>query len=340
VDRNRAAELDETIERMARGESVRNGMASYVATIRQVQELGSPVPPAPHRLAPGRQRLLAEAARLRTESSGRRVRERGFGGAMKLATALIALVLVSGLVFGAGRAMADSLPGDALYGAKLTVEGWRSALTRDAAARAELDLRLAESRMDEVDALLKQSREVNEPIAARVEQQLETALATAAGQADDAAAGTLQQLALAIRQRQQTMEQLAGESPQQAVRQLMQVMERVRTEAHAGASDPAGLRERLRQGTLGAPGGGPGAGPGPGPQPTAEPGAEVGPGPQATGEPGAGPGPESTAEPDAGSGPQQPMMEPGGGLGPGMKATTEAGAGMGKGAGSGGDHKP
>jgi hypothetical protein len=358
VSRHKADELEEVIERMERGESVGDAGHPYLETIQQVRKLAAPVPPPPHNLAPGRQRLLAEAARLRENRTARRQKSRRTSGVMKLGTALIVLVLVSGLVFGAGRAMADSLPGDALYGAKLAVERWQRALTGDATAIAGLDVSLAERRMDEVDALLRQNRTVDEPTASRAQLQLEVAIASAAGAPDESAAGALERLALAIQERQQTMEQLMGASPQQPVQQLLRTMERVREEAHAGAGDPAGLRQRLREGTPSLPptapepGGlqqsgqqepqgpqpgaeqDPGSGPGPGAQPSVEPGSGPGPGAQPSMEPGSGPGPgpQPTVEPGTAPGPgPQPSLEPGSGPGPGPEPSVEPGSGPGPG---------
>ena len=154
-------------------------------------------------------------------------------GMMKLGTALLALVLVVGLTFGASQAAADSLPGEPLYGLKLAAEEARLALTTDPEAQAALNLALAEERLDEIAALLEQGQAVDEVTAERVERQLHAALEAAPAQA-------LEGLAVAIQQRQRTMEQLAGETPDEPLRQIIREMERVRQEAHAGQGEPAG----------------------------------------------------------------------------------------------------
>jgi hypothetical protein len=360
MNRQEAERFEEALQGGTEGEPLEGRLASLVETARQAQGLAGPVPPPPHRLAPGRQRLLAEAARLRAETKERRKEQRWMTGVMKLGTALIALILVSGLVFGAGQVMAGSLPGEPLYNLKLTAEEIRLALTTAPEARADLTLTLAEERIDEVTTLLEQNRPVDDATAARVQQQLEVALETAVQQQNAAAAGTLQQLALAIQQRQRTMEKLMAESPQPPMRQLLRVMEQVREEAHAGAGDPAGLRQRLRYGmpavptVIPSPSHTPVRGepqqtgqPGPqGPQPTVEPGSGPGPGPQPTMEPGGGPGPgpQPTMEPGRGPGPgPQPTMEPGGDGGPGSQPGSKPGGGPGEpvdGPGKNGSQKP
>jgi hypothetical protein len=326
MSRRDAERFERALQQPAKAE-----MTDLVETARRLEALAEPPPSPPHRLAPGRQRLLAEAARHRSAQTKRRKERRKMTGVMRLGTALLALVLVVGLTFGASQAAADSLPGEPPYGLKLAVEEARLSLTSDPDALAALNLALAEERLDEVTALLEQGQAVDEVVATRVEQQLRAALA-APGQA-------LEGLAVAIQQRQRTMEQLAGETPGEPLRQLIREMERVRQEAHAGQGEPQGGQQRQRQGTPADPAAlpdpshtpgpaGPKAtdqpGPGPvGPQPTDQPGTGPGPdpshtpepvGPQPTDQPGPGPmepqpthspspgGPQSTGQPGHGSG--------------------------------------
>ncbi|MFN2166547.1 MAG: DUF5667 domain-containing protein, partial [Anaerolineae bacterium] len=262
-------------------------------------------------------------------------------GVMKLGTALLALVLVVGLTFGASQAAAGSLPGEPLYGLKLAVEETRLALTSDLEAQAALNLVLAEERLDEVTALLEQGQPVGAETTARVEQQLQAAF-------DAAPAHMLEGLAVAIQQRQRTMEQLAGDAPDEPLQQLIREMERVRQEAHAGQGDPQGEQQRLRQGTPADPTvmppgadhtpgpAGPKAtdqpGPGPaGPQPTDQPGTGPGPNPSYTPEPA---GPQPTDQP--GPGPTQ-SPSPGGGDAPGEPHPSQQ---PGHGNGGGGQGQP
>ena len=72
--------------------------------------------------------------------------------AMQVATGgLAAVVAATGVVVGTSR----SLPGDALYGLKRTVEGWQVGLAGGPAAEANALLEQARTRLDEVQALLK-----------------------------------------------------------------------------------------------------------------------------------------------------------------------------------------
>lgn len=168
---------------------------------------------------------------------------------LKLGTLAIAALLVMGLGLGGGHVAADSLPGDPPYGLKLAAEQVRLALAADAGDRADLSLAAAEARMRETTQLLQQNRLVDDDTVARTRQQLEATLQAALCLNDSEAAGSLQRLAVSVRQHQRTLTAAAGEAPEPPVRQLLREMERVRLEAHAGAQDPEGLRIPLRQGT-------------------------------------------------------------------------------------------
>jgi hypothetical protein len=339
MSRQEAERFEEALQRAARGQEVEGRLTPLVGIARQAAALAETPPSPPHKLSPGRQRFLAESARLRAQIYQRKERPRMLG-TVKLTTALVSVVIVFGLLFGVGQAMADSLPGGPLYDLKLTAEEARLAWTTDLQARANLSLAFAERRLDEVMALAEQNRMADEPIVKRVEQQLWAALQAAVQAGDPAAAPLLQRLATAIQQHERTMTQLMErlqDGDHLQLQQIMRLMERVRQEAQTGQDDPAGLRERLRQGTPPVPPEPPDAcctpGPhqtpnqSPGPQATQEPGGPnqqepSGPGPQATQEPGgpnqpepSGPGPQATQEP---GGPNQP--EP---SGPGSQATQE-----------------
>ena len=67
MSRKEAEEFEERLQRVARGETVEEKWAPLLETAQQATLLADPPPPPPHQLRPGRQRLLAEAARLRTE---------------------------------------------------------------------------------------------------------------------------------------------------------------------------------------------------------------------------------------------------------------------------------
>jgi len=238
----------------------------------------------------GRQRFLAEAARLRAEKAPRRQR---LAGVMRLATALAVIAILFGTVLGVKQAVAASLPGQPLYGVKLATERIQLVLTSQPASRAALEQSLVEERLDEIVTLLQRQQAISPAVSSRAMQQLEQALATSAQLQDPAAAQALQQLAEAIQQRQQAMLGAAGESPEPPVRELLREMERVRQEAHAGQGDPAGLRQRLRQGAPAEPTQTPQA-----PAPSQTPGATHT--PQHTGTPDQTPGAGATSQPAGG----------------------------------------
>jgi hypothetical protein len=309
-------------------------MASLLQTARQVASLSQSPPPPPHGLNPGRQRFLAEAARLRAGQVRPQPRR---AWVLRTAVALGAVALLIGLALGAGRAVGDSLPGQPLYGAKLAAEGVRLSLVASAESRSALLQALAEERMDEILALLQEDRAIGATTSDRAVRQLGQALAAAAQLEDEAAAQALHRLSEAIRQRERAMLGAAGESPGPAVRLLLREMERVRQEAHLGEGDPNGLRERLRSGTPAEPTDRPPATPTEGrtrtmtpPEPSRGATAGASPTPNRTGMPSAPPGasatprstggppashtPGSSATPEPPHGPNTP--QPGGTEGP------------------------
>ena len=257
MDKREANQCERCSQQTSRGEAAESRPDPVVRTAQQVMILAETPPPSPHGLAPGRQRFLAEAARLRAESRGKPLwlppRRHLFQGAMKLATALAVIAILFGAVVGTTRAAAGSLPGQPLYGVKLATEQIRLAFAGQPGNRAAVQQSLAEERLDEIVALLERKQAVGSSVSTRATRQLEQALEASAQLQDAAATQALQQLAEAIRQRQGAMLGAAGESPEPPVRELLRQMERVRQEAHAGQGDPAGLRHRLRQGTPAEP---------------------------------------------------------------------------------------
>jgi hypothetical protein len=248
--RSRAEQFEKELQQAGRGLSAEGRLAPLVDAARWVATQSEPPPAPPHGLMPGRQRFLAEAARLRAERAPRRLLP---VRAMRLATALALAAILFGAALGAERATAASLPGQPLYSVKLAAESTRLALTGRPASRAALALALAEERLDEIVALLEQRKPIETEAWNRAERQLESALETAVGLEDPAAAPALGRLAEALRQREQAMLGLAGESPEPRVGHLLSTMEQVRREAYAGEGDPNGLRGRLRRATPPAP---------------------------------------------------------------------------------------
>ncbi len=71
---------------------------------------------------------------------------------------LTLLILVTAGIGVTSAAAKSAIPGDALYPLKTTVEQTRLSLARDAGDRAELKLRFADQRLEELASLIKEGR--------------------------------------------------------------------------------------------------------------------------------------------------------------------------------------
>jgi hypothetical protein len=246
---------------------------------------------------------------------------------IRWASVLVALMLVFGAVFGAGQAAADSLPGQFLYEVKLAAEQVRLQLTNDPEARAELNIVLAERRLNEIVELVDQGKTPDASTFDRAREQLESAMEPVKYGEDKAPEWAFVRLMAAIQRQKRDMEHFLTalpEADQTPVRELVHTMERVRNELNTGEGDAEGRQERNR---LGAPSEAdelsePKRTPGPVgmPQPTddSDPGSEPEPtnGPGSGGQSGQGSGGGSDAEPsrepgEGGSGGGQAPAGPG-----------------------------
>jgi hypothetical protein len=246
MSRRKAEQFEEALERTGQDEPMEGQLASLMQVSQRARTLADPPPAPPYRLSPGRQRLLAEAAHLRATTTRKRKERLPMRGIMKPAIVLMAIVLLFGSVFGVGQAAAASLPGESLYGLKLATEDARQSLTTDPKASADLNLALAERRMDEVVQLVEQGQTVDDQATNRVEQQLTATLGAAVELEDKEAAEVLEKLGEAIQVRQNRMAQLQvkGEQPEAPVRNLVRVMQRVRNDTDVGQGNPDALRQR------------------------------------------------------------------------------------------------
>jgi hypothetical protein len=281
--------------------------------------------------------LLTEAVRLRETSAGRRKERFRMPRSIKWASVLVVLMMVFGSVFGAGQAAADSLPGQFLYEVKLAAEQVRLGLTTDPEVRAELNLALAEERLNEIAEMLDLGETPDAAAFDRARQQLETAMGPAKYGEERAPEWAFQKLMVAIQRHRRDMDhwlEALPEADQTPVRQLVRTMERVRSELHTGEGEPEGQQERNR---LGAPPEGdelpePYQTPGPHRTPTDE--AAPGLGPGHTGDPGsagqsgqgsgAGSGSGAKATPQPGEGGPGSGQSPGG---PDLSTTAQPGDG-------------
>ncbi len=185
---------------------------------------------------------------------------------VKLAGALIATLMVFGLVFGVGQAAAASLPGSPLYGLKLTAEQVRMELTSDPAARAELAADLAQNRLSEISQMVADGTEVDGETAFKAQQQLSWAYqAMRQISGDDQKLQAQEKFARMLQNQQGAMTSAVDAAPQQTqepVRVLLRNVERMRHQVHTGEGEASGEQNRTNwdaepnaAGPVGEPGG-------------------------------------------------------------------------------------
>ena len=189
---------------------------------------------------------------------------------LKLAGALIAALLVFGMVFGVGQAAAASLPGGPLYGLKLTAEEARMGLTSDPEAKAELAAEQAENRLDEIGRMMAAGKTVDGATAHKAQQQLSQAFQAMHQVNGEGQLQARHRLTNMLQNQHRVMAlEVNGLSDQQQepVRTLLRSMERVRLEVHTGEGEASGEQNRnnreeepVPQGPAGEPGAGPHAG--------------------------------------------------------------------------------
>lgn len=184
MNRDFVSVLDECLARVKAGELPETCLADYpehasqlaplLETFLAVQVL-RPVPaPAPDAVLSGRQRFLAEAARLRQAELAPRPEpqsrvaewlrqlwqpaapQRLAWAAVTAIAALLVFILVGGSIVVASE---DSLPGDPLYPVKRIVETVQLNLTLDPGAHEKLEQILRERRRQEIQELVDRRRE-------------------------------------------------------------------------------------------------------------------------------------------------------------------------------------
>jgi hypothetical protein len=170
---------------------------------------------------------------------------------LKLAGALIAALLVFGLVFGVGQAAAASLPGAPLYGLKLTAEQARLELTSDPEAKAELAADLAETRMSEIARMMNAGKTVDGPTAHQAQQQLSQAFQAIHQVSGEGQLKARHRLMNTIQNQHRVMALAVNGVPdqqQEPVRTLLRSMEWVRNELHTGEGEASGVQTRQQLG--------------------------------------------------------------------------------------------
>ncbi|MGD8791027.1 MAG: DUF5667 domain-containing protein [Anaerolineae bacterium] len=319
--RKRADQLEDSLRQAARGTQIEGPLAPLVQTALLVSTLGKEEPPPPpNKLQPGRTRLLAETNRLLAHQAQAKRRWLPMTRRIKLASALLAALLLFGLLLGTGQAMADSLPGEPLYAVKMFVEQVRMRLTRDPQERGDLSVDMAERRMDEVATIYQRDGNVDANTAKRATEQISQTMQEMRNIPEAEGSQLFERLRQTIQEQQRILVQLMGDRPDEAepMRELMRQMERARQELHPGEGEPDGQAERAREGTppeeeeMPDPADQPG--PGPGPEATKGPGGPNNdpPAQQPQGPPGDDkPGKEGNNDDPGPSDPGQPSDSPG-----------------------------
>jgi hypothetical protein len=234
---------------------------------RKLEQLYSQVPPPPKGLEVGRERFLAQAARLSKERpslADARVQTKPRRRKMKLALAYkviaaILAVVVGTTAIGGGVAYAasDSLPGEPLYPVKLTVEGVRMAWTADSAARARLGMAFAAERVREMQQLAQQGKPIPGTVPARMAQHMEQTMAQIAKSCPEEVPALLEQVMVQTRAQEQFLEQAQAKGAngsQAAFQRALESARRAYETASAAQSDPNRYQNEYQHRYQGEPG--------------------------------------------------------------------------------------
>lgn len=167
--------LDECLARLAKGESAEACLERYPHLREELEpllrmalvlrEAYAQRTISPEALARVRTGFLAEAQRRQRALAERRQRNwfhwrLPLSFSRGLATALLTLVFLIGLLGGGSIVSANSLPGDPLYSVKRASEKMLLLLTFDAQQRAALEQQLENRRLEEVKKVVEQGRQV------------------------------------------------------------------------------------------------------------------------------------------------------------------------------------
>ncbi len=171
-DEHLAYILDRCIERIASGESVSSCLASYPDDREELEPLlrvASATVKAVSAVEPSQVAKARGLRMLNDAVAERGAKRRSFFGwlaawrppaartlvAKPLLAGVAVLLVASGLAFGADRAAADSVPGDALYWVKTSRENLSLMMPKSDSAKAQEHARLAKVRSDEVGQLFR-----------------------------------------------------------------------------------------------------------------------------------------------------------------------------------------
>ena len=175
MDATLEAKLIQCLDGLENGESLDQVLARYPDDANQLRPLlETSVQLFEMRLAysvearsKSRETFLKEASLLRDSPTQPLVIFGGFRRlALMLSSAAIVGILVLAILIGIST---SSIPGEALYGTKLTVENMRLALTSDLGDRRALEDQFEQERVREIGALLKAGRQADVEFRGRIE---------------------------------------------------------------------------------------------------------------------------------------------------------------------------
>ena len=163
---------------------------------------------------------------------------------VKMAVIIIAVVGVAGTTAVAAN---DSLPDTPLYTIKLAIENTELALTADESSQAELHMRFAQTRIDEIEQLAIENHIANDEQLARLQTHLETTLQLMATMPEGNMNGILLRAQQMAQTNTRSMTQAQSNAPEAVQSQLgdaYQLMHQFGQEVEQGLADPVLFRQR------------------------------------------------------------------------------------------------
>jgi hypothetical protein len=184
-----------------------------------------------------------------------------------LVKAVIVLSLIFGSLGGTAAVSATSLPDSPLYPLKLMFEDARLAVAEGPKAKAEIRLRLAQARVDEIVALVNQDDFPEESVMVNHAHQWREAMRLMVQASDEDLVPLLARAEHQVNAQTMIMSGLEaenGEDIANGLAQLNQVLASVRATISTANGDPQQYRNQFANGLVDPPGAGEGYGPGPG----------------------------------------------------------------------------
>ncbi|MCA9932789.1 MAG: hypothetical protein H6662_02305 [Ardenticatenaceae bacterium] len=164
-----------------------------------------------------------------------------------LAKALVTLIILVGSVGGTAAMAADSLPNSPLYTVKTAMENLQLNMTNDTVEEANLQIELAQTRIQEMKQMALNGDTPDDATLARLQTHLETALQLAANAPDAQMNGLLLQAQLMLQGETPGMLQVQQQvhaSAQEALGNAYQLMNQIGQEIEGGLQDPQTFRYR------------------------------------------------------------------------------------------------